>query len=83
MIYDFENNFFIAASITRFFGLFFINSLSIAEEEVKYHSNDHGVVSIMYHRFEENKYPSTNIKIDIFKKQLELIDKTISNITTL
>ena len=28
----------------------------------------------MYHRFEENKYPSTNIKIDIFKKQLELID---------
>ena len=29
----------------------------------------------MYHRFEENKYPSTNIKIDIFKKQLELIEK--------
>ena len=29
----------------------------------------------MYHRFNENKYPSTNIKIDIFKKQLELIDK--------
>ena len=27
----------------------------------------------MYHRFDENKYPSTNIKIDIFKKQLELI----------
>ena len=33
------------------------------------------LISIMYHRFEENKYPSTNIKIDIFKKQLELIDK--------
>ncbi len=29
----------------------------------------------MYHRFDENKYPSTNIKIDIFKKQLELIEK--------
>ena len=29
----------------------------------------------MYHRFNENKYPSTNIKIDIFKKQLELIEK--------
>ena len=28
----------------------------------------------MYHRFGENKYPSTNIKIDIFKKQLELIE---------
>ena len=22
----------------------------------------------MYHRFEENKYPSTNIKIDVFQK---------------
>ena len=29
----------------------------------------------MYHRFNENKYPSTNIKIDVFKKQLELIKK--------
>ena len=29
----------------------------------------------MYHRFNENKYPSTNIKIDIFEKQLELIEK--------
>ena len=27
----------------------------------------------MYHRFEENKYPSTNIKILDFKKQLEII----------
>ena len=29
----------------------------------------------MYHRFEENKYPSTNIKNEIFKKHLEEIDK--------
>ena len=28
----------------------------------------------MYHRFEENKYPSTNIKILDFKKQLEIIN---------
>ena len=27
----------------------------------------------MYHRFNENKYPSTNIKMDIFDKQLSLI----------
>ncbi len=27
----------------------------------------------MYHRFEENKYPSTNIKLDIFKKHINLI----------
>ena len=29
----------------------------------------------MYHRFEENKYPSTNIKIKDFKKQLEIMEK--------
>ena len=28
----------------------------------------------MYHRFDENKYPSTNIKIDDFKKHLEIIE---------
>ena len=27
----------------------------------------------MYHRFNENKYPSTNIQMDIFKKQIEII----------
>ena len=29
----------------------------------------------MYHRFDENKYPSTNIKIEDFKKQLDIIEK--------
>ena len=28
----------------------------------------------MYHRFNESKYPSTNIKMDIFMKQLEIIE---------
>ncbi len=27
----------------------------------------------MYHRFNENKYPSTNIKMDIFKKHMDII----------
>ena len=27
----------------------------------------------MYHKFNENKYPSTNIQLDIFKKQLDVI----------
>ena len=27
----------------------------------------------MYHRFNENKYPSTNISMEIFKKQIEII----------
>ncbi len=29
----------------------------------------------MYHRFNENKYPSTNIRMDAFKKQLDMIEK--------
>ena len=29
----------------------------------------------MYHRFNEDKYPSTNINMEIFKKQIELIQK--------
>ena len=33
----------------------------------------------MYHRFEENKYPSTNIKILDFKKHLEIIKKNNIN----
>jgi hypothetical protein len=36
---------------------------------------DFGLISLMYHRFEENKYPSTNIRILDFKKQLEIIQK--------
>ena len=33
-----------------------------------------GIVSLMYHRFNENQYPSTNIKMAIFKKQIEQIN---------
>ena len=36
--------------------------------------DDYGLISIMYHRFDENKYPSTNIKLDVFKKQLDIIN---------
>ena len=34
---------------------------------------DFGLISIMYHRFNENKYPSTNIQMDIFEKHMKLI----------
>ena len=32
-----------------------------------------GILSLMYHRFNEEKYPSTNIQMDIFKKQIKII----------
>ena len=28
----------------------------------------------MYHRFDESKYPSTNIQLEVFKEQLEIIE---------
>ena len=34
-----------------------------------------GIISLMYHRFEENKYPSTNIKNKVFLEQLKEINK--------
>ena len=36
---------------------------------------DKGIIVLMYHRFDENKYPSTNIKMDNFIEQLNLIKK--------
>ena len=41
--------------------------------------DDFGIISLMYHRFEENKYPSTNIKINDFKSHLEIIKKNKIN----
>ena len=43
------------------------------EQNIKYYSNDEGILSLMYHRFNENKYPSTNIKMSIFHEQMEII----------
>ena len=34
-----------------------------------------GVIGLMYHKFEENKYPSTNVKIKEFEKQIRMIRK--------
>ena len=37
--------------------------------------DDFGIISLMYHRFEENKYPSTNIKIKDFKEHIKIIEE--------
>ena len=49
-----------------------VNSNS-EENNSKYFSSDKGILSLMYHRFNENRYPSTNIKMDIFHKQMQTI----------
>jgi peptidoglycan/xylan/chitin deacetylase (PgdA/CDA1 family) len=43
------------------------------ENNTKQYSNDEGVLSIMYHRFNENKYPSTNIQMEVFYEHIKLI----------
>ena len=36
---------------------------------------DYGIISLMYHRFEENKYPSTNIRIKDFLEHIKIIEE--------
>ena len=66
----------LAASIIRFiiFFLFFLNANAETVNK-KYEPEEKGILAIMYHRFEENKYPSTNISIDIIKEnELEFLN---------
>ena len=50
-----------------------MNNSSSEDMNSKSFSNDNGVLSLMYHRFNENKYPSTNIRMDVFDKQMQMI----------
>ena len=70
-----KNIFSLAASIIKLFIVCFLLSTNSKAEEnnIKQYSEDEGVLSIMYHRFNENKYPSTNIQMNIFLKQIKLI----------
>ena len=65
-----------ASTIKLFIIVFLFISNSKAEEtNIKYYSNDEGILSLMYHRFNEDKYPSTNIQMIVFKQQIEIIKK--------
>jgi len=69
-----KKTFSLVASIIKFFifYLFFLNAYGESVNK-KYYHNEQGILSLMYHRFNENKYPSTNIQIDIFKNQIDII----------
>ena len=53
--------------------MLFTSNSKAEVKNIKSYSNDKGILSVMYHRFDENKYPSTNIQMDIFKQQIEII----------
>ena len=58
------------------FSLFISVNSNSDENNIKQYSNDEGILSLMYHRFNETKYPSTNIEMVIFKNQIEIIKKS-------
>jgi len=67
--------FLFAASIIKLFIILFllITNSKAEDNNIKQYSNDEGVLSIMYHRFNENKYPSTNIQMEVFLKHIQII----------
>ena len=63
-----------ASTIKLFIIILLFNSNSNSEEkDIKYYSDDKGILSLMYHRFNENKYPSTNIQMEVFEQQIKII----------
>ena len=70
----------VASTIKLFIILLLFSSNSKAEDvNIKYYSDDRGILSLMYHRFDENKYPSTNIQMDAFKQQIKIIKNSKYN----
>ena len=65
----------LAASTIKLFIIIlsFYSNSKAEENNIKYYSDDKGILALMYHRFDENKYPSTNIQMDIFKQQIDII----------
>ena len=65
---------FVASTIKLFIIIFLLSLNSKAEENnIKHYSKDEGILSIMYHRFDEIKYPSTNIRMEVFLEHVQLI----------
>ena len=65
----------LAASIISLFifQIFFLPNSISEEKNSKYYSNDSGILSIMYHRFNESKYPSSNIQMEVFDQPIKVI----------
>ena len=65
----------LVASTIKFFIVIMLFAINTKAEEnnIKYYFDDKGILSLMYHRFNENKYPSTNIQISIFKEHIKII----------
>ena len=58
------------------FIVFIFYSTNLLAENNRYFDFDKGIVALMYRRFNEEKYPSTNIQMEVFKKQIEIIENS-------
>ena len=69
------------ASIIKLFIILisFITNSKAEENNIKHYSEDMGILAIMYHRFNEHKYPSTNVQMDVFKNQMKIIKQSKYN----
>ena len=65
---------FAASTIKLLIIINLISNSNAEENNIKYYSEDKGILSLMYHRFDEHKYPSTNIQMDVFIEQIKLIE---------
>ena len=65
----------LAASTIKLFIIIMLFTFNSKAEEnnIKYYSDDVGILSLMYHRFDEDKYPSTNIRMSVFKEHITII----------
>ena len=59
--------------------LLFTYNSKAEENNIKYYNDDMGILSLMYHRFDENKYPSTNIQMNIFREHIAIIKNSNYN----
>lgn len=53
------------------FLFFAINNVALSMEP----HQEQGVIGLMYHRFDENRYPTTNVRMSEFNNQLKMIRK--------
>ncbi len=54
----------------------FFPNVIFAQDKQNYYKNDNHVNVLMYHRFGEENYPSTNIKINQFLDHIEELKKS-------
>ena len=61
--------------IIYFIVLFFFKFSFSYSENNTVSEFDKGIIVLMYHRFNEHKYPSTNIQLDIFENHIDIIEE--------